>query len=72
MLFKDKFYNCFEKNKDKFKKCMVEIEFVYKVVCMNMDLVDEVKEIIIFGWLKCGKVFIDDEVVVEIFGKFKV
>lgn len=39
---------------------------------MNMDLGDDLKEIIIFGWFKCGKVFIGDEVVVEIFGEFKV
>lgn len=71
MLSKDKLYNCLEKNKDKFKKCTVEIESAHKAVCMNMDLADEVKEIIISGRSKCGKVFTDDEVVVEILGKSK-
>lgn len=71
MLSKDELLNRLQRNKHKFKKCVVEIESAHKAVCMNMDLADEVKEIIISGRSKCGKVFTDDEVVVEILGESK-
>lgn len=48
-MFKDEFINCFQCDKIRYKKCIVEIELVYIVVCRNLDLGDDIKEIIIFG-----------------------
>lgn len=48
-MFKVEFINCFQYDKIRYKKCIVEIELVYIVVCKNLDLGDDIKEIIIFG-----------------------
>lgn len=48
-MFKVEFINCFQCDKNRYKKCIVEIELVYIVVCKNLDLGDDIKEIIIFG-----------------------
>lgn len=50
----------------KYKYCKINIENVYGVVCINLNDNDSVRNIEIFGWLKCGKVYSEDEVVVEI------
>lgn len=50
----------------KYKYCKINIESVYGVVCINLNDNDSVKSIEILGWLKCGKVYSEDEVVVEI------
>lgn len=70
-LSKDKLLICLQTNKNRYKRCTIEIESAHKAVCTNMNLADEVKEIIISGRSKCGKVFTDDEVVVEILGESK-
>eukprot|EP00105_Crassostrea_gigas_P045281 XP_019929429.1 PREDICTED: helicase with zinc finger domain 2-like [Crassostrea gigas] len=70
-LSNDELLKCLQSNKNRYKRCTVEIEFAHKAVCTNLNLADEVKEIVISGRSKCGKVFTDDEVVVEILGESK-
>ena len=67
----DDLHGLLQNDKNKYKKCTVEIESAHKAVCKNLDIEDEVKEIMISGRSKCGKVFTDDEVVVEILGESK-
>lgn len=68
---KNELINCLQRDKTKYKKCIVEIESAHTAVCTNLDLGDDTKEIIISGRSKCGKVFTGDEVVVEILGESK-
>ncbi|XP_062578568.1 helicase with zinc finger domain 2-like [Saccostrea cucullata] len=63
--------SCLQRNKEKYKRCVIEIESAHKAICRNLDLGDDVKEILISGRSKCGKAFTDDEVVVEILGESK-
>ncbi|XP_061196372.1 helicase with zinc finger domain 2-like [Saccostrea echinata] len=58
-------------DKNKYKRCSIEIESAHRAVCKNLDLADDVKEIVISGRSKCGKAFSDDEVVVEVLGESK-
>lgn len=70
-LSKDELINCLQRDKTRYKKCIVEIESAHTAVCRNLDLGDDLKEIIISGRSKCGKVYTGDEVVVEILGESK-
>uniref|UniRef100_K1QW01 Uncharacterized protein n=1 Tax=Magallana gigas TaxID=29159 RepID=K1QW01_MAGGI len=70
-LSKEELIICLQTNKNRYKRCTIEIESAHKAVCTNLNVADEVKEIIISGRSKCGKVFTDDEVVVEILGESK-
>ncbi|XP_056009192.1 helicase with zinc finger domain 2-like isoform X3 [Ostrea edulis] len=62
---------CLERDKHRYKRCIMEIESAHKATCRNLDLTDDVKEILISGRSKCGRNFTDDEVVVEILGESK-
>ncbi|XP_062578545.1 helicase with zinc finger domain 2-like [Saccostrea cucullata] len=59
------------RDKNKYKRCIIELESAHKATCKNLDLTDEIKEILISGRSKCGRSFTDDEVVVEILGESK-
>ncbi|XP_056009193.1 helicase with zinc finger domain 2-like isoform X4 [Ostrea edulis] len=52
-----------------YKKCVIQVESAHKAVCKNMDLADDLKEIFISGRSKCGRIFSEDEVVVEVLGQ---
>lgn len=61
----------YNNEKDRYKRCSIEIVTAHKAICRNLDVSDEIKEIIISGRSKCGRCFTDDEVLVEVLGKSK-
>lgn len=54
------------KDPHKYKHCNINIETAHGAVCTNLNDNDSVKSIEISGRSKCGKVYSEDEVVVEI------
>lgn len=54
------------KDPHKYKHCKINIESAHGAVCTNLNDNDSVKSIEISGRSKCGKVYSEDEVVVEI------
>ncbi|XP_021359811.1 helicase with zinc finger domain 2-like [Mizuhopecten yessoensis] len=53
-------------NPGQFKKCTLKIESAHKAICGLLQPEGDLKEIEISGRSKCGKNFMEDEVVVEI------
>ncbi|XP_021359813.1 helicase with zinc finger domain 2-like [Mizuhopecten yessoensis] len=54
------------KDPGRFKKCTLKIESAHKAICGLLQPEGDLKEIEISGRSKCGKNFMEDEVVVEI------
>ncbi|XP_062574961.1 helicase with zinc finger domain 2-like isoform X5 [Saccostrea cucullata] len=54
------------KRPQKYKHCRITIETSHRAVCTVLDEKDKIKTIEISGRSKCGKVYNEDEVVVEI------
>ncbi|XP_048757563.2 helicase with zinc finger domain 2-like [Ostrea edulis] len=54
------------RNRKKYKHCRITIETSHGAVCTVLDEKDKVKTIEISGRSKCGKVYNEDEVVVEV------
>ncbi|XP_062574957.1 helicase with zinc finger domain 2-like isoform X1 [Saccostrea cucullata] len=54
------------KRRQKYKHCRITIETSHGAVCTVLDETDKIKTIEISGRSKCGKVYNEDEVVVEI------
>lgn len=62
---REKALELYRRNPLKFKRCIVKLEAAHTAICTNLDH-DDVKEIEISGRSKIGKVYNEDEVIVEI------
>lgn len=58
-----------QKDSTKYKRCQLKIKSAHKAVAKVLDSKNEFSEIHICGRSKCGRTYMDDEVIVEVLAK---